>query len=414
MKKTTLIALLAAACSASAAGDGFGVYLFTTFGAPGAKSWSLSLPGGGSETIALEAAPVLDAGDIATADAERDAGGQGAIRLVLTPGGATKLAEVTSRSVGRRLGIVVAGRLRAAPHVLAGITNGVLVVGGLKPDEAEALAKSLRPPAAPVRTGPVTMTVAGANSAALRDLDGTWSLLNATVNARHVPDAKFSSGTWVFRDGTLAATNATGEAGRFRLGTDAAVPGAVHLEPIAPSKERGGWILVKRDGDRLLVAVMDDLGSRPESFEPGEKKLILKFSRGTRGGTRAACEILTAAGILSLLPGGVRDPERERGGGGGVCVFTDPVGRDVTLAIVPGAEQANFDAEAENLGRNGQFVFRKEPQLGNSAVSASKGYYFVVLALERDALVTLAFKIPGHDTGAFLAFARRVLAKVRG
>lgn len=277
MKIVVLIALLAASCSAAAAGDTFGVYLFTTFGAPGAKSWSLSLQGGVSETIALEAVPVLDGTAIASADAERGPDGGGTIRLVLTPAGARKLAQATTDNVGRRLGIVVAGRLRAAPHVLAGITNGVLVVGGLKPGEAEGLARTLGPPA-PRNLAPAAPEAAGAG-AVFRVLEGTWILRRATHNGEIVPDQKFASGTWTFSGGTLSAANGEGGSARFTLAADPASPNAFRLDPVPPSKERSGWMLFRREGDRLVIAFFDGFSDRPVDFAPAPKKVILELSR---------------------------------------------------------------------------------------------------------------------------------------
>jgi uncharacterized protein (TIGR03067 family) len=279
VKWALLAAILSGASVAAAASETFGVYLVTTAGAPGARLWTLPSAGGAVETISLDSVALLDASGIATADREPSPGGGSQIRLVLTSDGARTLAAVTSRNVGRRFGIVVDGRLRAAPFVSGGLTDGVLVVGGLDPGEAAALARKLGPPPASVSPGFMTPRDTTLDAAAFRVLEGTWTLRSATVNGQPIPDPKFAGARWIFRDGTLAATDGLGQTERFTLRTDADAPGALHFEPVAPSKERGGWLLFKREEERLTVAAFDGLSSRPENFEPAPKKLILTFSR---------------------------------------------------------------------------------------------------------------------------------------
>jgi uncharacterized protein (TIGR03067 family) len=280
--RKTLFAAIVSCASVAAASGSFGVHLVTSADAPGSRMWRLALPGGAVEEISLDSAALLDDTAIASADAQRAPDGGGEIRLVLTSEGARRFAEVTSRNVGRRLGIVVAGRLRAAPVVVAGITNGVLVVGGLKPAEAEALARTLGPPSPPVHAGPTVSPNAAPNPVALRLLEGTWNLLGATVNGRAVPDPKFSGGTWTFHGGTLVATNGVGETARFELATDAAAPDAFLLRPVPPSREQGGWMIFRREGERLTLAFFDGFSGRPEGFTPAPKKVVLVLVPETR------------------------------------------------------------------------------------------------------------------------------------
>ncbi len=286
MRRTLFAAIVFCAPVAAAESGSFGIHLVTSADAPGSRMWRLALPGSAVEEISLDSAALLDVTAIASADAQRGPGGGGEIRLVLTAEGARKLAEVTSRNVGRRLGIVVAGRLRAAPVVVAGIPNGVLVLGGLKPDEAELLARTLGPPFVPATIGPsVSPDPVGAD-VVLRLLDGTWSLRSATMNGRTIPDRKFASGTWTFSGGTLSATNGEGELARFTLAVDAAAPDAIRVEAVPPSKERGGWMIFRREGDRLTLAFFDGFSGRPEDFAPAPKKVVLILEPGTGKTTR--------------------------------------------------------------------------------------------------------------------------------
>ena len=255
------------------------VYKATAVGAPGARTLRLELAGRGVEEISFEGNPFLTGDSVRFADAMAAPGDGGEIRISLQADAARRLADVTSRYVGRRLGIVVAGRLRAAPVVVAPVTNGVLVVGGLSRAEARALAPALGPPSPPERIGPAVSPDAAGADVVLRLLDGAWSLRSATMNNLPVPDRKFASGTWTFSDGTLSATNGEGEAARFTLDVDPAAPDTFRVEAVPPSKEKGGWMLFRRDGDRLTIAFFDGFTRRPEDLAPAPKKVILELSR---------------------------------------------------------------------------------------------------------------------------------------
>ncbi len=151
MKRAFLAAILAFAPIATAASDLFGIYLVTTAEDPGARKLKLVWPGGAVEFVYLDSAPLLEASAIAAADVETGPGGGSQIRLVLTAEGARKLSELTSRNVGRRLGIVVDGQLRSAPFVSGSLSKDLVVGGNFSSSEASALAKKLGPPSASIR-----------------------------------------------------------------------------------------------------------------------------------------------------------------------------------------------------------------------------------------------------------------------
>jgi preprotein translocase subunit SecD len=58
-----------------------------------------------------------------------------------------RLTEIASNRRGKRVGVVVAGKLRAAPYVTGAPTGGVFVIAGVSAADAEEIARSLGPPA---------------------------------------------------------------------------------------------------------------------------------------------------------------------------------------------------------------------------------------------------------------------------
>ncbi len=91
--------------------------------------------------LRLEAASLLSRDDIRGAEADG-----AAVQVELTPAGATRFAEATKASVGRKMAIVVDGKIVAAPVVREAITGGRVMI--TFPDAAAAadLAKRLQPP----------------------------------------------------------------------------------------------------------------------------------------------------------------------------------------------------------------------------------------------------------------------------
>ncbi|MEO8054593.1 MAG: hypothetical protein ABI768_05540 [Acidobacteriota bacterium] len=252
------------------------------------------------------------------------------------------------------------------------------------------------------------------DAAAGRELQGSWSVLSATVGGRLVEDAKLVKATWSFQDGVLSATDGLGQTERFTLSTDPAAPDALRLDPIAPSKERGGWILFRREEDRLTLALYDNLEERPAGFEPAPKKIVMNLARAGRASAAPEpCALLAAAGIRSLLPGGVRQADRERRSGLSACVMADTQGQEVFLIVVPAAGRPAFEAEVERIRKQPRQVVRDEPLLGLAAVSGVHGYTVVFLVLKGETLVIASFQMPPADVTRSREFTRRVLAGVR-
>jgi uncharacterized protein (TIGR03067 family) len=236
--------------------------------------------GRAAETVTLDSTVLFDQAAVVTAGVVSGPDGAPQIRVVLTSEGAEKLREITTRHVGRRLGIVLDGQLRAAPFIRAAIGDGTLVVGGgFTAAEAAALARKLGPPAS--TTAPGTAAVAPASlpdSVALAGLQGTWTVLSAEMNGQFRDDPKLTRSTWIFRENELTMTNGEGQTARFALRTDAGASGSLRLDPIPPSQERGGWMIFARQGEQLTLAFGENLEGRPDGFSPAPKKLVLKLA----------------------------------------------------------------------------------------------------------------------------------------
>jgi uncharacterized protein (TIGR03067 family) len=418
-----LLGVALAAVAAAPAAHLFELHAESSARAPDAQHWVLthksSAGGSGTmETVLLDPEVLLDASAIASADVERGPDASPQIRLVLTRNGAARLSEITSRRVGRRLGIVAGGRLRAAPVLTAPVTDGVLVIAGdLSGSEAEELAHRLGPPAAKVAgdgsVHPDRLAIAGGSPgrASPPELDGAWKVMNSTMNGQ-LGDQKLTGSTWTFRGGELRVENADGQTGRFAVQAEAGPPPAIRLEPIAPSKERGGWMIYSREGDRLTLAFGDNLTGRPASFAPEAKKVVLKLARADRlPAPPEACAMLEAAGVAKLLPGAAARSDRRRDMAS--CSFSDPAGREVSLIVFRGVGRPEFDKEAEKI-RMSPGTVRDDPELGPSAVSVRQGYRVRYTVLQRETLVELVYQLPGTDDARLREFTKRLLGLLRG
>ncbi len=283
MKKRVLVFMAAVSLAAAAqGGNPLEIYLESSSKAPTARAWILRGTGRAFETVYLDSSVLLDQAAVAAADVVSGPDGAPQIRVVLTSQGAEKLREITERHVGRRLGIVLEGQLRAAPFIMGAIGDGALVVGGVfTAAEAETLARKLGPPAP--RTEPAAVAPAlVADPAALAGLQGTWTVVSAEMNGQLRDDPKLTKATWTFRENELTLTNGEGQTQRFALRTDAGAPGSLRLDPIPPSKQGGGWMIFVRDGGRLTLAFGDNLEGRPDGFSPAPKKVVLNLALAQR------------------------------------------------------------------------------------------------------------------------------------
>ncbi|MER3537177.1 MAG: protein translocase subunit SecDF [Thermus sp.] len=95
--------------------------------------------------------PLLTGADLADARAVFDQFGRPQVSLTFTPEGARKFEEVTRQNVGKRLAIVLDGKVYTAPVIRQAITGGQAVIEGLSSvEEASEVALVLRSGSLPV------------------------------------------------------------------------------------------------------------------------------------------------------------------------------------------------------------------------------------------------------------------------
>lgn len=102
------------------------------------------------EPVLLESTALMTGGAIKTASVKFDQFSNPEVSLELTPEGAKKFAEITAANVGRRLAIVLDGKVQSAPAIREAIPSGQAVINGrFTPEAAQDLALVLRVGALP-------------------------------------------------------------------------------------------------------------------------------------------------------------------------------------------------------------------------------------------------------------------------
>ena len=146
MKTTLMTSLFAFATSLLFAADSAVFELRSVADAPTPTTKEYSLPRRDStaETLNLESTVLLDRGALKSATSHKDQQGNHTIRIELTEAGAKRFGEITEQHRGKRLGIVVAGKLLSAPVIRDVILGGSLEISGnLTQQEATDLAAKL-------------------------------------------------------------------------------------------------------------------------------------------------------------------------------------------------------------------------------------------------------------------------------
>jgi len=82
------------------------------------------------EVLNIQKAALLDSSDVKNATASVGRIGQPFIDIKLTDNGSKRFAEVTRQNIGKRLAIVIDGRLYSAPRIIAAITGGEAQISG--------------------------------------------------------------------------------------------------------------------------------------------------------------------------------------------------------------------------------------------------------------------------------------------
>jgi len=116
-------------------------------GVPSASTTEQWLPGrdGTSEKIFVDSTVLLGPDSLRSAEVAFDRKGHPCINIDLTDAGSKKLAAITADNVNKRLGFIIAGKLRMAPVVREPITGGKLqITGTFTPEEAAEIVDMVR------------------------------------------------------------------------------------------------------------------------------------------------------------------------------------------------------------------------------------------------------------------------------
>ncbi|MBI1841589.1 MAG: hypothetical protein HYR88_12150 [Verrucomicrobia bacterium] len=100
-----------------------------------------NVPGGKvvEDRLNVQKTPLLDRSAVKTASVQKSrASGAPEIQIVFTDRGAARFAEVTKQHVGKRLAIVIDGKVYSAPRVISEITGGRAVISGSFNEEGAA------------------------------------------------------------------------------------------------------------------------------------------------------------------------------------------------------------------------------------------------------------------------------------
>jgi len=95
------------------------------------------------ERIYLHRQAVLTNGDIASAETTPDAIGSFNVVVTLTRDGAARLSQISRQNIGRRLAIVLDGRVVIAPTLRSPISTSAVISGGYTKAEADRIAAGI-------------------------------------------------------------------------------------------------------------------------------------------------------------------------------------------------------------------------------------------------------------------------------
>jgi len=140
---TTIV--LFAACLAFAA-DSSPFELHPVANAPTSATKEYSLPprNGQVQTVILDSTILLDHTALKSASIGREEDGTPNILIELTKAGGKQFGDITTKYIGKRLGIVLSGQLYSAPVVREAIWGGSLTItGNFTEAEAAELVKKL-------------------------------------------------------------------------------------------------------------------------------------------------------------------------------------------------------------------------------------------------------------------------------
>ena len=98
------------------------------------------------EVVYVQNAALLDQTALKSAKVVRDNLGHPQIAVSFTESGGKRFADVTRENIGKRLALVIDGRVYCAPKIMAEISGGANISGSFSEQEAKELATRLTPP----------------------------------------------------------------------------------------------------------------------------------------------------------------------------------------------------------------------------------------------------------------------------
>jgi preprotein translocase subunit SecD len=113
---------------------------------PAAGLKQAQVEGDNRKVVYLHTEPVLTRDDIAAARVIMDNNNRPAIDVGFTKAGQEKMGKATGENIGKRLAIVVNGKVISAPTIRSKITDRAQVTGVFSKGEAEKLAQGIQPP----------------------------------------------------------------------------------------------------------------------------------------------------------------------------------------------------------------------------------------------------------------------------
>jgi uncharacterized protein (TIGR03067 family) len=235
----------------------------------------------------------LAPGDVT--EAAIDHPGRARLQVTLTPEKTDELSAFTGRNLNKQIRIVVCDRLRSEPFVREHMAGPSMEIFVSSPEDALATVKCLltshlsfdqlykctnssgihysdKPPVpSSDQRHPALRSTNGLNQGAFKELQGSWTVVKATMNGKEIQDPSIHNAEWTFQNNELILLESQKPAVRFAVEIDGkAEPKAFHLTPIEPAKERSGWILFSREKNSLKIAFHDNLEGRPESFSDSQ------------------------------------------------------------------------------------------------------------------------------------------------
>jgi len=105
------------------------------------ESEEMVVVGTGKETLPVLKKVLIDQKDLKSVRVSKDQLGHPQIEIRFTDEGKKRFADVTRDSIGKRLAIVIGGRLYSAPKIMTEISGGrAMISGSFSEQEAKELA----------------------------------------------------------------------------------------------------------------------------------------------------------------------------------------------------------------------------------------------------------------------------------